>query len=613
MQSNQQLRRFFNNIITPDGVADVRIGLEIKDIEDAVDERYAMVSKLEHAYNVLNYKGVRPQHRLKICGKEKVDSIDYYEAKINEYNTKISAVVAKAIEYQEMAHDDNQEEGGGGGMILCKNDDDDDNDDDKQKQKKSILSARIVHGILGGGDDIIRVRSGAFITFNNLKSSMAARQMVHYKIPFVMRTVGAPATKDVYWSNVGISHSKQQIGLLLSIVATICLCIFWTIPVAFVASISEVDNLKKELTFLADASQSWSGLDLLLKQISPIALAVLNALLSVFLMIFSKQEGHISKATLDASLFAKLALFFIIQTFFVSAIAGSLFTSLQQLADIPAATIRDILATNLPQQANFFIAFVFVQVGLGLALEIIRLVPYIISVIRSFIGPNLTEKERNTSWLGLSPLSVPATLDLPKLLSDVMLFFMILFVYSVLSPIVSLVMLFAFLSMSIIYTHQYVSVYDPSNDTGGQMWTRAMRYVLFCVVVAQFTIIAVIGIKEGKIVAPLMAPLFIITILFWIYLEQQHFTVAQYLPSHTAALIDDVYDYNNTHTTPSSWKGSYMQEALKVSLLLPSNMTDDEKSPSRNDDVEGGGGGGDDVRKDSKISKLSTPRTEDVP
>ncbi|KAF4705343.1 hypothetical protein FOZ62_014554, partial [Perkinsus olseni] len=279
-------------------------------------------------------------------------------------------------------------------------DDEDENDDDKLKQKKSILSARIVHGILGGGDDIIRVRSGAFITFNNLKSSMAARQMVHYKIPFVMRTVGAPATKDVYWSNVGISHSKQQIGLLLSIVATICLCIFWTIPVAFVASISEVDNLKKELTFLADASQSWSGLDLLLKQISPIALAVLNALLPVFLMIFSKQEGHISKATLDASLFAKLALFFIIQTFFVSAIAGSLFTSLQQLADNPAATIRDILATNLPQQANFFIAFVFVQVGLGLALEIIRLVPYIISVIRSFIGPNLTEKERNTSWLG---------------------------------------------------------------------------------------------------------------------------------------------------------------------------------------------------------------------
>ncbi|KAF4683201.1 hypothetical protein FOZ63_002959, partial [Perkinsus olseni] len=182
----------------PDGVADVRIGLEIKDIEDAVNERYAMVSKLEHAYNVLKYKGVRPQHRLKICGKEKVDSIDYYEAKINEYNTKISAVVAKAIEYQEMAHDDNQEEGGGGGIILCKNDDDDEdeNDDDKLKQKKSILSARIVHGILGGGDDIIRVRSGAFITFNNLKSSMAARQMVHYKIPFVMRTVGAPATKD---------------------------------------------------------------------------------------------------------------------------------------------------------------------------------------------------------------------------------------------------------------------------------------------------------------------------------------------------------------------------------------------------------------------------------
>ncbi|EER01514.1 hypothetical protein Pmar_PMAR027020 [Perkinsus marinus ATCC 50983] len=237
----------------PNTVADVSIALEIDEIEKAVDKRASVVSKLEHAYNVLKYKGVRPKHKVKICGKEKVDSIDFYENQLEEYNTQISAFITKAVEYQEKAHDESM---------------DDDDDDTKKKNKLGLVTAlpsRVVHGVLGKDD--INTRSGAFITFNNLKSSMAARQMVHYKIPFIMSTVPAPAVKDVYWSNV------------------------------------------------------------------------------------------------DASLFAKLALFFIIQTFFVSAIAGSLFTSLQQLVDNPAGTIRDILATNLPQQANFFIAFVFVQIG----------------------------------------------------------------------------------------------------------------------------------------------------------------------------------------------------------------------------------------------------------
>ncbi|EEQ98658.1 Sporulation-specific protein, putative [Perkinsus marinus ATCC 50983] len=587
----------------PNTVADVSIALEIDEIEKAVGKRASVVSKLEHAYNVLKYKGVRPKHKVKICGKEKVDSIDFYENQLEEYNTQISAFITKAVEYQEKAHDDSM-------------DDDDDDDDTKKKNKLAFVTAlpsRIVHGVLGKDD--INTRSGAFITFNNLKSSMAARQMVHYKIPFIMSTVPAPAVKDVYWSNVGISHYRQQLGVLLSIVLTICLCIFWTIPVAFVASISEVDNLKREFSFINDASNAWPGLDLLLKQISPILLAVLNALLPIFLMVFSKQEGHISSATLDASLFAKLALFFIIQTFFVSAIAGSLFTSLQQLVDNPAGTIRDILATNLPQQANFFIAFVFVEVGLGLGLELIRLVPYIISVIRSLFGPNLTAKERSSTWLGLRPLSVPVTLDQPKLLSDVMLFFMILFVYSILSPIVSLVMLFAFLSMNVIYKHQYAHVYDPSNDTGGQMWTRAMRYILFCLIIAEFTIIAVIGIKEGKIVAPLMAPLFIMTILFWVYLEQQHFTVAQYLPSYTAANIDNIYnEYNDDRITTSSWKGAYMQEALKVPLLQPNTDQSDDDEEEEDDYDDRPVAGLDEVIVDTrKESKLSTPRTEDIP
>jgi hypothetical protein len=50
--------------------------------------------------------------------------------------------------------------------------------------------------------------------------------------------------------------------------------------------------------------------------------------------------------------------------------------------------------------------------------------------------------------------------------------FMVMFVYSVLAPIVSLFMVFVFGTSSIVYKRQYVCVYDPSNDTGGSSGPR---------------------------------------------------------------------------------------------------------------------------------------------
>ncbi|EER00006.1 hypothetical protein Pmar_PMAR024483, partial [Perkinsus marinus ATCC 50983] len=134
-------------------------------------------------------------------------------------------------------------------------------------------------------------------------------------------------------------------------------------------------------------------------------------------------------------------------------------------------------------------------------------------LFRRCLGSNLSEKERSRPWLFLDPLSAPVELNHPRVLSTIMLFFMILFVYFVMSPISSFVMAMAFSFFSLVYKNQFAVVYAPSCDTKGELWTRAIRFILACLISAEFTVMGVLAIKEAAVVAPLMLPLFIGTMI----------------------------------------------------------------------------------------------------
>lgn len=545
LRSNEKLREYFDDIC-PDQVTDVRVALDVDELEKEVQERDALIPNLEHAYNLLDQKGIRQKTKKPVCSKNEFDTITMLEAQLLSLNRYISKTVDNAKAFQEVPDVDAHK-----GFEIA----------EITKMVPLIPLKKIA------SSKTFRVRSAGFITFRSLQSTMMALQMLLNDKPFKLCTEPTPLPDDVYWSNVGMPHLHQQLGLLLSLTATFALCIFWTIPVAFVASISNVSFLKQEFSFLEDAVDAWPAMDIILQQVSPIALSILNALLPVFLMLFSKWEGHISLATLNASLFGKLALFYIIQTFFVSAIASSLMASLKELTEKPLETFQTILATNLPQQANYFISFVFVQIGLDLGLELIRVVPAVTAFLRRWLGPNLSDKERSRPWLGLKPLSFPMELEQPRLVSTVMLFFMILFVYSVMSPITSFVMAFAFTAFAVVYKIQYASVYDPSHDTGGQLWARAIRFIIACVVIAEFTVMTVMAIKEGAVVSPLMLPLFIGTILFWMYLEQRHFSAASFLSVKTCALIDQ--ERLNKGFNAEVWEGAYNPIAMRHRFAEP--------------------------------------------
>ena len=127
----------------------------------------------------------------------------------------------------------------------------------------------------------------------------------------------------VNWVNIARKHKDLQVGALLSLGITVTICLLWTIPMAFIASLSTVEGLREDIEFIDDMLDAAPFLVPVFEIAAPFFVIAVNSLLPIILEAVSLLEGPISGAVLEASLFVKLAAFMIIQTFFVSAISGS--------------------------------------------------------------------------------------------------------------------------------------------------------------------------------------------------------------------------------------------------------------------------------------------------
>ena len=101
----------------------------------------------------------------------------------------------------------------------------------------------------------------------------------------------APDSKHVYWDNVGLAHDKQQFGNLIAKASTVGLCFFWTIPVTFITSLAEVDQLKKRVPFLEKMIEKHPQLEPALAVLKPLLLVLLMNSIPNILAIFCRFEG----------------------------------------------------------------------------------------------------------------------------------------------------------------------------------------------------------------------------------------------------------------------------------------------------------------------------------
>jgi hypothetical protein len=97
-----------------------------------------------------------------------------------------------------------------------------------------------------------KLLNSAFIEFDTQSAAQAAAQTVAHHQPLHMapRYIGI-TPEEVIWSNLKIKWWERIIRMSATTAFIVALVVFWSIPVAVVGSISNIDTLTEKVHFLS--------------------------------------------------------------------------------------------------------------------------------------------------------------------------------------------------------------------------------------------------------------------------------------------------------------------------------------------------------------------------
>ncbi|GMY37715.1 CSC1-like protein ERD4 [Fagus crenata] len=287
-------------------------------------------------------EGARPTNKIGFLGLigKKVDSIEYYNEKINEVTPKLEVE-------QEVTR--------------------------KEKQQNSAL-----------------------VFFTSRVAAAAAAQSLHARIVDKWMVTYAPEPRQLIWSNLKINFFQRQLRQYVVYVLVALTILFYMIPIGFISALTTLDNLKKFLPFLESIVNIAAIKTVMEAYLPQLALIIFLALLPKILMYLSKAEGIPSESHVVRAASGKYFYFIVLNVFIGVTIGGTLFSTFKTIQKKPNSIVS-ILASSLPLNATFFLTFVALKFFVGYGLQLSRLVPLIIYHLkRKYICK--TEAELKEAW-----------------------------------------------------------------------------------------------------------------------------------------------------------------------------------------------------------------------
>lgn len=198
--------------------------------------------------------------------------------------------------------------------------------------------------------------------------------------------------EDVEWTNTSMNAYQRKVRTIVSWAITIGIIITWAFPVAFVGSVSNIDQLCETVSWL-----SWicrlpaPALGIIRGVLPPALLAALFMVLPMVLRMLIKLQGEVLKSEIELGLFTRYWLFQVIHGFLIITAAAGLVGALQDIGNT-VSTLPTLLAEKLPGASIFFLTFILTATFAGAAKAYSQLVPFVMYSLRGFLGGNTPRK-----------------------------------------------------------------------------------------------------------------------------------------------------------------------------------------------------------------------------
>lgn len=369
--------------------------------------------------------------------------------------------------------------------------------------------------------------NAVFVEFWRQSDAQAAYQMVtHHQVLHMSPRVVGLQPGEIIWKNLGITWKTRTIRNIISIAVVVVTIIFWSIPVAVVGSISNVNFLATKVPFLHWILKSPSAILGVITGLLPsIALSILMSLLPPFLRFLGRFSGAPTLSLVELRCHESYFWFQVVQVFLVTTMTSAASSAVPQILNSPG-NIPRLLSQSLPASSNFYISYFILQ-GLtfasGVLLQIVGLVLF--HLLGKIV--DTTPRKMYMRWSQLSSLGWGTVFPVVELLTIISI------AYSSIAP---LMLGFSTIGLSLFYfayRYNLLFVNTSQIDTKGLVYSKALKHTLVGCYLSVICLTGLFGVAAGgtgKGPLIMMIILLIVMILYHINLLTAIDPLLHYLP-----------------------------------------------------------------------------------
>ena len=106
----------------------------------------------------------------------------------------------------------------------------------------------------------------------------------------------------VFWGNMNRTHKDLQLGKLAALGMTAAMCLLWTIPMSFFASLSNASSVQTDFKWIEAIFKEYPLLVPITEQIAPFLVVFAHMFLPSILGAISLFEGPISRGMIQGKI-----------------------------------------------------------------------------------------------------------------------------------------------------------------------------------------------------------------------------------------------------------------------------------------------------------------------
>lgn len=310
--------------------------------------------------------------------------------------------------------------------------------------------------------------NSAFIQFNHQVAAHMACQSISHHIPRQM----APRTVEVnpqyvLWDNLTMKWWERYLRMFGVIIVIVALVVFWGIPVSFTGALSQVKTLTDELPWLGWINSLPKWLISFIQGVLPPAfLAILFVVLPITLRFLAGLTGTTTSGERELLVQNFYFAFVFVQLFLVVSISTGITTAIEELINDPIS-IPATLAKNLPKSANYFFSYMILQALSISSGTLLQIGAVVIIIFLRFLDTTPREK--------VSRVLARPGINWGTMIPVYTNFGAIGIIYSVVSPLILIMMLITFSLFWFTYRYQMIYVSYAKAETNGLIFPKAVN------------------------------------------------------------------------------------------------------------------------------------------